>query len=88
MLRQEGVDCTEFYSPPRVTIEAAKYGLSPGSPLELLTGWDLGTRKGRSDAWKLLEKEKPTAELNTDDTRGGGETECGRRTYEVHDDSV
>ena len=34
------VDVCEVFSPPRVGLEASKYGLQPGDAMDLTTGWD------------------------------------------------
>ena len=34
------VDVTEMFSPPRVTVQAAKFGLKEGEAWDLTTGWD------------------------------------------------
>ena len=50
---------SELYSPPRIAAEAAKFGLRPGSSLELRTGWDLSDPQQQRLAEKLIETEKP-----------------------------
>ena len=35
-----GVDVTEVFSPPRVATACAKLGMTPGSSMDLTTGWD------------------------------------------------
>ena len=44
------VDVTEVYSPPRVTVMAAKTGLTPGSAMDLRTGYDFSREKDRDRA--------------------------------------
>ena len=39
------VDVSEVYSPPRVTIMATKTGLTPGSAMDLRTGYDFNQEK-------------------------------------------
>ena len=34
------VDVVEAYSPPRLTLEAKKFGLKPGEAWDLTNGWD------------------------------------------------
>ena len=53
------VDVTEMYSPPRVTIEAKKFGLRPGEAMDLLTGYDFDREEDRKKAWEHIETEKP-----------------------------
>ena len=40
-------DVSEVYSPPRVTVVAAKTGLNPGSAMDLRTGYDFSKRRIR-----------------------------------------
>ena len=60
-----GADCSEVYSPPRVTELAGKVGLQSGSALDLTTDdeegnpWDFNLASQRAKAVKLLEAEKP-----------------------------
>ena len=54
-----GVDITEVYSPERVNKTAAKYGLKPGSSLDLTNGWDFNKREHRRQAWKKIMQEEP-----------------------------
>ena len=53
------VDVAEVYSPPRVTVEASKFGLKPGSAMDLRTGYDFTKKEDRDRAWRKLEEEKP-----------------------------
>ena len=60
-----GVDCSEVYSPPRVTELAGKVGLQSGCALDLTTTdeegnpWDFNLASQRAKAVKLLEAERP-----------------------------
>ena len=54
-----GVDITEIDSPSRVNELAGKFGLVPGSSLDLRTGWDFELESHRRKAWKLLHTTKP-----------------------------
>ena len=60
-----GADCSEVYSPPRITELAGKVGLKSGSALDLTTmdeegkPWDFNLASQRAKAVKLLEAEKP-----------------------------
>ena len=42
------VDVAEAYAPPRVTLEAKKFGLKPGEAWDLTNGWDF-TRQDHRD---------------------------------------
>ena len=42
------VDVVEAYSPPRVTLEAKKFGLKPGEAWDITTGWDSVGRTTRT----------------------------------------
>ena len=39
-LQRVSVDVAELCSPPRVTVEAQKFGLKTGEAMDILTGWD------------------------------------------------
>ena len=60
-----GADCSEVYSPPRVTELAGKVGLQSGSALDLTTTdeesnpWDFNLASQRAKAVRLLDAEKP-----------------------------
>ena len=49
-----GVDLTEVFSPVRVNQVAAKFGLNPGSSLDLTNGWNFDLEADRRRAWKLI----------------------------------
>ena len=49
----------EMYSPPRVTLEARKFGLKAGEALDLTNGWDFTRRYHQERAEKYIEVEKP-----------------------------
>ena len=49
----------EVYSPPRVAIEAEKFGLQPGWSMDLTNGWDFRQKEDRERAKKYVEEEKP-----------------------------
>ena len=60
----DNVDVNEAYSPPRVTVDAAKQGLEPGSSFDL-TGvddegnpWDLSRPVMQRKCREQLEREK------------------------------
>ena len=53
------VDVMEIFSPPRVTVQASKFGLKAGEALDLITGYDFGTEADRLRAWEIIEKDKP-----------------------------
>eukprot|EP00812_Abedinium_dasypus_P012860 NODE_6366_length_513_cov_0.917031.p1 GENE.NODE_6366_length_513_cov_0.917031~~NODE_6366_length_513_cov_0.917031.p1 ORF type:complete len:137 (+),score=26.76 NODE_6366_length_513_cov_0.917031:62-412(+) len=46
-------DCMELYSPGRVNKYVKRYGLEPGSYLDLLTGWDFDRGRDRTAALRL-----------------------------------
>ena len=50
------VDVVEAYSPPRVTIEAKKFGLKAGEAWDLTTGWDF-KRKDHQEAADKYQRE-------------------------------
>ena len=52
-------DVSEVYSPPRVTIVAAKTGLNPGSAMDLRTGYDFSKKEDQERARQQIRKEKP-----------------------------
>ena len=53
------VDVCEIYSPPRITLQARKYGLRPGEAMDLMTGYDFDKEEDRIRAWNIIEKDKP-----------------------------
>ena len=53
------VDVVEAYSPPRVTLEAKKFGLKQGEAWDLTNGWNFNLKAHQDAAWKYIEKEKP-----------------------------
>ena len=52
-------DVGEVYSPPRVTAEAKKRGLSGSIALDLTTGWDFKLASHREEARSLVKTKKP-----------------------------
>ena len=54
-----GVDMCEVFSPPRVGLEARKFGLTAGDALDLTTGWDFNIEQHRRDAEAYVDKEEP-----------------------------
>ena len=54
-----GVDITEMFSPERVVQVAKKMGLSPGSSMDLTTGWDFTKEEHRRKAWNRVRSEDP-----------------------------
>ena len=54
-----GVDVTEVFSPERINRLAAKFGLTPGSSLDLTNGWDFEIPEHRQKAWALVKKTSP-----------------------------
>ena len=53
------VDVTEVFSPPRVTIQAKKFGLEVGDAWDLTTGWDFNNPSHRAAAERYVEEKKP-----------------------------
>ena len=47
------VDIMEVYSPPRVTVEAKKFGLRAGEAMDLVTGYDFNQAEDRKKVWGL-----------------------------------
>ena len=54
-----GVDITEVYSPARVAQVARKFGLTPGSSMDLTEGWDFNLEEHKTLAWKRIREEQP-----------------------------
>ena len=46
------VDVMEIYSPPRVTVQAKKFGLRSGEAMDLATGYDFNKPEDRDKVWK------------------------------------
>ena len=53
------VDVCEVFSPPRVTAEAARFGMSAGDAMDLTTGWDFNIPEHRQKAEQYVDQEKP-----------------------------
>ena len=53
------VDVAEVFSPPRVSSEAAKFGLMAGEAMDLTTGWDFNRKEDRGKAEEYVDKVKP-----------------------------
>ena len=51
------VDVVEAYSPPRVTLEAKKFGLKPGEAWDLTNGWDFNLKEHQEKAEEYLDRE-------------------------------
>ena len=49
------VDVVEAYSPPRVTLEAKKFGLEPGEAWDLTNGWDFNRKDHQEKAESYLD---------------------------------
>ena len=49
------VDVMEIYSPPRVTVQANKFGLRSGEAMDLATGYDFNKPEDREKVWEVLE---------------------------------
>ena len=55
----ENVDVSEVYSPPRVTVEAMKFGLKAGEAFDLTNGWDLSNEDEQKFVKEYVRKNKP-----------------------------
>ena len=53
------VDVCEVFSPPRVGLEAAKFGLKVGDAFDLTTGWDFNIPEHRREAEERVDRDKP-----------------------------
>ena len=54
-----GVDITEVYSPDRVNEVARRWGLRPGSSMDLTNGYDFTKASDRKRAWDKIKEEDP-----------------------------
>ena len=54
-----GVDITEVYSPERVNEVARRWGLRPGSSMDLTNGYDFTKASDRKRAWDKIKEEDP-----------------------------
>ena len=52
-------DVSEIYSPPRVTVMAAKTGLNAGSAMDLRTGYDFSKKEDQERARQQIKEERP-----------------------------
>ena len=53
------VDVSEVYSPPRITAEAGRKGMSIGGAYDLQTGFDLRSTGDQKKMWSELEEDDP-----------------------------
>ena len=53
------VDVAEVFSPPRVTLEAKKFGLKRGEAFDLTSGWDFRRKDHQETAEKYVDAGKP-----------------------------
>ena len=53
------VDLCEVFSPPRVGVQAVKYGLDPGEAMDLATGWDFNKEEDRDRAEIYVDTHNP-----------------------------
>ena len=63
------VDVMEVYSPPRVTVEAKKFGLKAGEALDLVTGYDFGKVADRERVWEIINRDKPALVVGSPECR-------------------
>ena len=54
-----GVDITEVYSPERINQVAKRWGLVPGSSMDLTNGFDFTKAEDRQRAWDQIKAEDP-----------------------------
>ena len=54
-----GVDITETYSPDHVATTCRRFGLTPGSSMDLATGYDFSKPADRRRAWNKVMTEEP-----------------------------
>ena len=54
-----GVDLTEVYSPERINEVVRRWGLRPGSSMDLTNGFDFSKPEDRQRAWNRIKKEDP-----------------------------
>ena len=54
------VDVTDVYSPPRVNLEADKFGLTPGDSMDLRTGFDFSKKADHERASRKIREDEPT----------------------------
>ena len=69
MIQRLSHDIAEVYSPKRVTLEAAKYGLQPGEAMDLTTGWDFREERHREAARKYVRIMKPKLLIGSPECR-------------------
>ena len=50
------VDMCEVFSPPRVGLEAAKFGLTVGDAMDLTTGWNFNSEEDRKRAEMYMDE--------------------------------
>jgi hypothetical protein len=55
----KGVDIAEVYSPPRITKQATKMGLTPGLAMDLNTGWDFRLERHKEACRRYVAEVKP-----------------------------
>ena len=53
-------DVTEIFSPERVASVCREFGLEPGLSMDIKSGYDFDSKKGRDRCWEALERDKPT----------------------------
>ena len=63
------VDVMEIYSPPRVTVQAKKYGLRSGEAMDLATGYDFNNPEDREQVWEALERDRPALVVGSPECR-------------------
>ena len=53
------VHVAEIFSPPRVTAETHRFGLTPGMAFDIRTGWNLDDPRKLKQLWRYLRTERP-----------------------------
>ena len=69
MWKMEDVDMVEIYSPPRVVLAAAMYGLKPGESMDLTNGWDFTLARHREAAERYIRLTKPKLVIGSPECR-------------------
>ena len=69
MWSMRDVDLVEIYSPPRVVMMAARYGLKPGESMDLTNGWDFTLQRHREAAERYIKMMKPRLVIGSPECR-------------------
>ena len=63
------VDVMEVYPPPRVTVEANKFGLKAGEALDLVTGYVFSKVEDRDKVWEIIDRDQPALVVGSPECR-------------------